>query len=76
MNYVTLNIKAANFEFFCCMIQFKESVAQFARENIAPHAAKIDQNNSFPQVCMTVMLINKIEYLWNFDFWFDLILGG
>uniref|UniRef100_A0A9I9DY73 Isovaleryl-CoA dehydrogenase n=1 Tax=Cucumis melo TaxID=3656 RepID=A0A9I9DY73_CUCME len=30
-------------------IQFKESVKQFAQENIAPHAAKIDQTNSFPK---------------------------
>ncbi|KAK7826372.1 2-methylacyl-coa dehydrogenase [Quercus suber] len=30
-------------------IQFKESVTQFAQENIAPHASKIDQTNSFPQ---------------------------
>ncbi|KAK4779495.1 hypothetical protein SAY87_015601 [Trapa incisa] len=31
-------------------LQFKESVAQFAQENIAPHASKIDQTNSFPKV--------------------------
>ncbi|KDO73191.1 hypothetical protein CISIN_1g014993mg [Citrus sinensis] len=30
-------------------LQFKESVGQFARENIAPRAANIDQSNSFPQ---------------------------
>ncbi|XP_017230291.1 isovaleryl-CoA dehydrogenase, mitochondrial-like [Daucus carota subsp. sativus] len=30
-------------------IQFKESVAQFAQENIAPHASKIDKANSFPK---------------------------
>ncbi|KAF5727441.1 isovaleryl-CoA dehydrogenase mitochondrial [Tripterygium wilfordii] len=30
-------------------IQFKESVAQFTAENIAPHASKIDQTNSFPK---------------------------
>ncbi|KAK2643310.1 hypothetical protein Ddye_025073 [Dipteronia dyeriana] len=30
-------------------IQFKESVGQFAQENIAPHASKIDQTNSFPK---------------------------
>ncbi|XP_022995346.1 isovaleryl-CoA dehydrogenase, mitochondrial [Cucurbita maxima] len=30
-------------------LQFKESVKQFAQDNIAPHAAKIDQMNSFPQ---------------------------
>ncbi|XP_040994794.1 isovaleryl-CoA dehydrogenase, mitochondrial isoform X1 [Juglans microcarpa x Juglans regia] len=30
-------------------IQFKESVAQFAQENIAPHASKIDQTNYFPK---------------------------
>ncbi|WMV56028.1 hypothetical protein MTR67_049413 [Solanum verrucosum] len=29
--------------------QFKESVAQFAQENIAPHAEKIDRMNYFPQ---------------------------
>ncbi|PKI62591.1 hypothetical protein CRG98_017013, partial [Punica granatum] len=30
-------------------LQFKESVAQFAQENIAPHASKIDETNSFPK---------------------------
>ncbi|CAK9174402.1 unnamed protein product [Ilex paraguariensis] len=30
-------------------IQFKESVSQFARENIAPHASKIDRTNYFPE---------------------------
>lgn len=30
-------------------IQFKESVAQFAQENIAPHAEKIDKTNYFPE---------------------------
>ncbi|XP_021279164.1 isovaleryl-CoA dehydrogenase, mitochondrial isoform X1 [Herrania umbratica] len=30
-------------------LQFKESVRQFAQENIAPHASKIDQSNSFPK---------------------------
>ncbi|KAL2610127.1 hypothetical protein R1flu_028700 [Riccia fluitans] len=29
--------------------QFKESVRQFAQENIAPHAAKTDHTNSFPK---------------------------
>ncbi|KAG6550376.1 hypothetical protein Mapa_008339 [Marchantia paleacea] len=29
--------------------QFKESVRQFAQENIAPHAAKTDLTNSFPK---------------------------
>ncbi|KAJ8476042.1 hypothetical protein OPV22_019769 [Ensete ventricosum] len=29
--------------------QFKESVHQFAQENIAPHAAKIDATNHFPK---------------------------
>ncbi|EPS61625.1 hypothetical protein M569_13170, partial [Genlisea aurea] len=29
--------------------QFKESVFQFAQENIAPHAAGIDKSNYFPQ---------------------------
>lgn len=32
-------------------LQFKESVAQFAQENIAPHAEKIDRTNYFPKVC-------------------------
>ncbi|XP_022634202.1 isovaleryl-CoA dehydrogenase, mitochondrial isoform X1 [Vigna radiata var. radiata] len=30
-------------------IQFKESVSQFATENIAPHASKIDHTNYFPK---------------------------
>ncbi|MFS7956692.1 putative isovaleryl-CoA dehydrogenase [Helianthus anomalus] len=30
-------------------IQFKESVAQFAQEHIAPHASKIDAANNFPK---------------------------
>ncbi|KAJ0083526.1 hypothetical protein Patl1_30738 [Pistacia atlantica] len=30
-------------------LQFKESVGQFAQENIAPYASKIDQTNSFPK---------------------------
>ncbi|XP_031736307.1 isovaleryl-CoA dehydrogenase, mitochondrial-like isoform X2 [Cucumis sativus] len=30
------------------LIKFKESVKQFAQDNIAPHATKIDQPNSFP----------------------------
>ncbi|XP_022728919.1 isovaleryl-CoA dehydrogenase, mitochondrial isoform X1 [Durio zibethinus] len=30
-------------------LQFKESVRQFAQENIAPHASKIDHSNSFPK---------------------------
>ncbi|KAK7404687.1 hypothetical protein VNO78_05643 [Psophocarpus tetragonolobus] len=30
-------------------IQFKESVAQFATENIAPHASNIDHTNYFPK---------------------------
>ncbi|KAL6566709.1 hypothetical protein OROMI_015113 [Orobanche minor] len=29
--------------------QFKESVAHFAQENIAPHASKIDKSNLFPE---------------------------
>lgn len=29
--------------------QFKDSVAQFAQENIAPHAAKVDATNNFPK---------------------------
>lgn len=35
---------------FTLWLQFKESVAQFAQENIALHASKIDQTNSFPKV--------------------------
>ncbi|KAL4284627.1 hypothetical protein GQ457_16G009040 [Hibiscus cannabinus] len=31
-------------------LQFKESVRQFAHENIAPHASRIDQSNTFPKV--------------------------
>ncbi|KAH7281302.1 hypothetical protein KP509_36G039900 [Ceratopteris richardii] len=31
------------------LTQFKESVYQFAKENIAPHAATIDSTNSFPK---------------------------
>ncbi|KAL3530596.1 hypothetical protein ACH5RR_009918 [Cinchona calisaya] len=30
-------------------LQFKEGVARFAQENIAPHAAKIDRTNYFPE---------------------------
>ncbi|XP_059660599.1 isovaleryl-CoA dehydrogenase, mitochondrial isoform X1 [Cornus florida] len=30
-------------------IQFKESISQFAQENIAPHASKIDETNYFPK---------------------------
>lgn len=30
--------------------QFKESIAQFAQENIAPHASKIDRTNYLPEV--------------------------
>ncbi|MCL7032637.1 hypothetical protein MKW94_017370 [Papaver nudicaule] len=30
-------------------IQFKESVAQFAKEHIAPHSANIDKSNYFPK---------------------------
>eukprot|EP00262_Sarcandra_glabra_P020360 TRINITY_DN8065_c0_g1_i2.p1 TRINITY_DN8065_c0_g1~~TRINITY_DN8065_c0_g1_i2.p1 ORF type:complete len:410 (+),score=72.20 TRINITY_DN8065_c0_g1_i2:124-1353(+) len=29
--------------------QFKESVSQFAQENIAPHASKVDATNHFPE---------------------------
>ena len=36
--------------FFLLYIQFKESVVQFAQENIAPHAEKIDKTNYFPKV--------------------------
>lgn len=31
-------------------LQFKESVAQFAQENIAPYASEIDRTNYFPKV--------------------------
>lgn len=30
-------------------LQFKEGVARFAQENIAPHAADIDRTNYFPK---------------------------
>ena len=54
---------------FYCIIQFKESVAQFATENIAPHASKIDHTNYFPQVCMGIYFIlsmNKLCVYWTF----------
>jgi hypothetical protein len=35
---------------FLSFPQFKESVSQFAQENIAPHASTIDQSNYFPKV--------------------------
>ncbi|KAF7134716.1 hypothetical protein RHSIM_Rhsim08G0043300 [Rhododendron simsii] len=38
-------------------IQFKESVAQFAQENIAPHASRIDQTNYLPEVVRISSLI-------------------
>lgn len=42
-------------------LQFKESVAQFAQENIAPHASKIDRTNYFPEVVWEwLFLYNKI----------------
>lgn len=41
---------AASPDRFLLCLQFKESVAQFAQENIAPHASKIDKANSFPKV--------------------------
>ncbi|KAJ8559832.1 hypothetical protein K7X08_003890 [Anisodus acutangulus] len=37
--------------------QFKESVAKFAQENIAPFAEKIDRTNSFPEVKHYVFMI-------------------
>ncbi|KAI5391117.1 hypothetical protein KIW84_076106 [Lathyrus oleraceus] len=40
---------STSFLFDDTQIQFKESVAQFANENIAPHASKIDHTNYFPQ---------------------------
>ncbi|KAH7560995.1 hypothetical protein JRO89_XS10G0156000 [Xanthoceras sorbifolium] len=49
----TKNKRSASFStallFDDTQLQFKESVAQFAQENIAPHASKIDQTNSFPK---------------------------
>lgn len=31
-------------------VKFKDSVAQFAQETIAPHAAEVDRTNNFPKV--------------------------
>lgn len=68
------------FEF---LLQFKESVAQFANENIAPHASKIDHTNYFPQVCFTILLFNPLNEQYiahsvieHADCVFDRILGG
>jgi len=44
------------------MIQFKESVSQFATENIAPHASKIDHTNYFPKVCMRIYFYDVNEH--------------
>lgn len=43
-------------------LQFKESVAQFAQENIAPHAAKVDVTNYFPKVVLVVSSLGIILY--------------
>lgn len=47
---------------FYCMVQFKESVAQFATENIAPHASKIDHTNYFPKVSMRIFCYHANEH--------------
>lgn len=60
--------------------QFKESVRQFAQENIAPHAAAIDARNSFPEVGTSLQFpSSSISYssdvskvfpcLWNKEFY-------
>lgn len=40
---------STSFLFDDTQLQFKESVSQFAQENIAPHASTIDQSNYFPK---------------------------
>ncbi|KAG9151330.1 hypothetical protein Leryth_002860 [Lithospermum erythrorhizon] len=40
---------STSFIFDDTLKQFKESVSQFAQENIAPHASKIDSTNYFPK---------------------------
>jgi len=47
---------------FYRMMQFKESVYQFATENIAPHASKIDHTNYFPKVCMRIYFYHVSEH--------------
>lgn len=63
---------------FYWMMQFKESVSQFATENIAPHASKIDHTNYFPKVCMRIYLYHVSERynILNVLIAFDVILGG
>lgn len=43
-------------------LQFKESVTQFAQENIAPHAAKVDVTNHFPKVVLVFSSLGIIIY--------------
>lgn len=43
--------------FISLMKQFKESVAQFAQEHIAPHAEKIDKTNYFPKVPTQILYL-------------------
>jgi hypothetical protein len=54
------------FNGFKFLLQFKESVAQFAAENIAPHASKIDHTNYFPKVCFISILVfcNDPKFCW------------
>eukprot|EP00252_Welwitschia_mirabilis_P013288 TRINITY_DN29292_c0_g1_i1.p1 TRINITY_DN29292_c0_g1~~TRINITY_DN29292_c0_g1_i1.p1 ORF type:complete len:407 (-),score=90.67 TRINITY_DN29292_c0_g1_i1:233-1453(-) len=40
---------SSSFLFEDTQLQFKESVAQFSQEKIAPHAATVDATNSFPK---------------------------
>lgn len=43
--------------FLLLYIQFKKSFAQFAQENIAPHAEKIDKTNYFPKVSIDTIIV-------------------
>ncbi|KAJ8768640.1 hypothetical protein K2173_023544 [Erythroxylum novogranatense] len=45
------------------LFQFKESVNQFALENIAPHASKIDHTNYFPKEVNVWKLIGDFNLL-------------
>jgi len=56
------------FNGFKFLLQFKESVAQFATENIAPHASNIDHTNYFPKVCI-------MRWYICFDFWANTQFG-
>lgn len=56
MEYI--DISAVFWQTFLRLLQFKESVAQFAQENIAPHAANIDNTNYFPKVVQNVFFFD------------------